>query len=92
MTLSDVDVGRTDTGIEGEINSSGTVDSKENSGENLKNVDANPNKLVGAKPSTCFMGRSAMTHTELDSLVSEGCLSVDAGRPPTKETTPESKR
>jgi hypothetical protein len=44
---------QTDAGVEGEINSSGTVDAKENSGENLENVDANPNELVGAKPSTC---------------------------------------
>jgi hypothetical protein len=91
MKLSDVDAGRTDDGVEGEIISSGTVDAKENSGENLENVEANPNELVGAKPSTCFMGQSLMTQTELDSLVSKGCFSAVACRPSGKETTPESK-
>jgi hypothetical protein len=52
--------------------------SRDNTGENLDNVDANPSDLVGAKPNTCLWVRSIMTQAELDSLVSEGCFSADA--------------
>jgi hypothetical protein len=87
ITLSDIDAG-THAGIEeGEIAiGSGAVAAGE-SGDNLAGVDASPEEL--AKPSTCFMGRSLMTQSELDALVSEGCFSYDDCRLPGRETTPK---
>jgi hypothetical protein len=59
---------------EGEIGEGRGAATTEESGENL------------VKPSTCFTGRSLMTQSDLDALVSEGCFEPGSCRLPGKET------
>jgi hypothetical protein len=89
--LSETDAKKADAGIEeGEIaGGSGTTAAKE-SGENLAGVNVGPEDLV--KPSTCFMERSLMTQSDLDTMASEGYFESGSCRLPGRETTPTPKK
>jgi hypothetical protein len=75
---------------EGEIAGGSGTAAVEESGENLAGVTAGHEDLL--KPGTCFMGRSLMTQSELDALVSEGCFLVSDYRLHGKETTPKPQK
>jgi hypothetical protein len=75
---------------EGEIGEGSGAAAIEESRENLAGINASPQDLV--KRSTCFMGQSLMSHSDLDALVSEGCFEPGSCRLPGKETTPEPRK
>jgi hypothetical protein len=83
--LSDTDAKKHAADVEeGEIGEGRGAATTEESGENLAGIYAGPQDLV--KPSTCFTGRSLMTQSDLDALVSEGCFEPGSCQLPGKET------
>lgn len=88
ITLNDVDECKNAGSNEGEVHSGDAAEDAEESGENLENVEVNPNELVGGKLGTCFKVRSLMTQANLDTLVSDGCFRATDCRPLGEETTP----
>jgi hypothetical protein len=86
--LSDTDAKNRAADIEeGGIGEGSDATTVEESGENLAGVSADPQDLV--KPSTCYMGRSLMTQSNLDALRLEGCFEPASCQLPGRETTPK---
>jgi hypothetical protein len=91
IMLSDTDAKKCTVDIEeSEIGEGIDAVATKESGENLAGVNAGPQDFV--KPRTCFMGRSLMTQSDLDALVSEGCFEPDSCRLPGKETTSKPRK
>jgi hypothetical protein len=91
IILSDTNAKKNEADTEeGEIAGGSGTAAVEESGEILAGVTAGREDLL--KPGTCFMGRSLMTQSELDALVSEGFFLASDYRLHGKETTPKPQK
>jgi hypothetical protein len=89
--LSDTDAIKSNAGVEeGEIAERSGAAVNRGIGGNLADESAGPEDLV--KPNTFFMVRSLMKQSDLDTLVSEDCFTLDSYQLPGKETTPKPKK